>query len=200
MIATITGILAETGEKGIVVETGGIGFAVTVPATLLGALPGIGSTVKLYTHFSVSEDAMRLYGFGSRDDRDLFRLILTVSGIGPKAAMGILSFLSADDLRLAILSEDVKTIAKAPGIGPKTAKKLILELKDKMTDEDITGAGRTMPASTTAGLSAGEDAVQALIALGYTASEALNAVRSVGPIEDGMDTQEILSIALRQLV
>ena len=136
MFSYIRGELAEVMEEGIVIETGGVGFFVRVPQTVVSALPPQGRIVKIYTHFRVSEDAMQLYGFLSREDLELFRMLLGVSGVGPKAALGVLSVLTADDVRFAVLSDDSKTIARAPGIGPKTAKKIILELKDRLSLED----------------------------------------------------------------
>ena len=124
MIAYIRGILSDVSEEGIVVEANGVGYQILVPATTLQELPETGREVKILTHFSVTEDAMRLYGFWNREELELFRMMIKVSGIGPKGAISILSVLSADDLRFAVLAEDDKAICRAPGIGKKTAEKM----------------------------------------------------------------------------
>ena len=192
MFSYIRGELAEVMEEGIVIETGGVGFFVRVPQTVVSAIPPQGRIVKIYTHFRVSEDAMQLYGFLSREDLELFRMLLGVSGVGPKAALGVLSVLTADDVRFAVLSDDSKTIARAPGIGPKTAKKIILELKDRLSqnrqEDDV------LPPA----MNPQDEAVQALAALGYSAAESLRAVRSLEDTE-GMDTETILKMALKKL-
>src|SRR5690554_1437219 len=131
MIGYITGDLTVVSQDSIIIEQAGIGYELTVPSSAINNLPSIGSDVKIYTYLHVREDILALYGFLNHDDLKVFKLLITVSGIGPKAAIGILSALTPDDLRFAILSEDVKAITQAPGVGPKTAKKLILELKDK---------------------------------------------------------------------
>ena len=126
-------------EDSIIVEAGNVGLAIRVPASLQPELPRLGEEVTIYTYFQVREDAMTLYGFLHSQDRDMFRQLIGVNGIGPKGALGILSVLRPDDLRLAIVSEDVKALAKAPGIGNKTAQRLILDLKDKISMDDVLG-------------------------------------------------------------
>ena len=187
----------------VVVDVGGVGFQVLVSIRDAADMPPAGSEVKVYTYLSVSEDAIRLYGFLSQDDLDVYRALISVSGVGPKAALGILGTLSANDVRFAVFSDDDKALAKAPGIGAKTAKKLILELKDKLKLEDAiqgtalhSGDG-TEPASSVIDAEL-NDAVQALTALGYSNSEALKAVRGV-TITDGMQTQDILKQALKHI-
>jgi len=205
MISYIRGELAETGENGIVVEAGGVGYEIRVPLTVLSELPPVGEEVKVFTYHHVWQDGMQLYGFLSRDDRAVFEMLLGVSGIGPKAALSILSGLSADDLKFAILSDDVKTISQAPGIGAKTAKKLILELKDKLQLSDAfeqkLAAGNAAgaagkPAAGAAGIR--EEAVQALVTLGYTSSEAAKAVHGI-EITDGTTVEEVLKLCLKRL-
>lgn len=202
MFSYIRGELAEVMEEGIVIETGGVGFFVRVPQTVVSALPPQGRIVKVYTHFRVSEDAMQLYGFLSREDLELFRMLLGVSGVGPKAALGVLSVLTADDVRFAVLSDDSKTIARAPGIGPKTAKKIILELKDRLSLEDAfehrLSQNRQEDDVLPPAMNPQDEAVQALAALGYSAAESLRAVRSLEDT-DGMDTETILKMALKKL-
>ena len=154
--------------------------------------------MKLYTYLNVKEDALQLYGFLTRDDLEVFRLLIGVSGIGPKGALGILSGLTPDELRFAVMSNDVKAISAAPGIGKKTAEKLILELKDKLRIEDVlehaASEGRSAGATAPGGAVATE-AVQALVALGYGSTEALQAVKQVEISED-MEVEEVLKAAL----
>ena len=132
MISYVAGELVATTATCVIIDHQGIGLEVLVPDSLLSKMPVAGSQVKIYTYFSVREDAMQLFGFATQADKDLFKLLITVSGIGPKGGLALMGTLSGDDIRFAILSEDAKTIATAPGIGAKTAKKLILELKDKI--------------------------------------------------------------------
>ena len=187
-----------------VLETGGIGYQILLSGRDLELLPSAGEEVRLYTYLQVRDDAFVLYGFFTREDRKLFGQLLGVSGIGPKGALGILSGLSADDLRFAVLADDAKTIAKAPGIGLKTAKKLILELRDKLSLEEafearLAGEKAREGAEPSAGLTAARnEAVEALTALGYSSSEALKAVRQV-EAADGMDVEEILKAALKYM-
>ena len=152
MIAFIKGILAQTRPGIVVLEAGGLGYEINVPSGVFGSLPGIGETVLLHTYLQVKEDGVSLFGFLKKDDLDMFRMLITVNGIGPKAALSIPSAATADQLRFAVLAEDMKAIEKIPGIGKKTAGKLILELKDKLrledafeqklvSDQEETGAG-----------------------------------------------------------
>lgn len=206
MIAYIRGRLEYVDlEEGMaVLETGGIGYQILLSGRDLELLPSAGEEVRLYTYLQVRDDAFVLYGFFTREDRKLFGQLLGVSGIGPKGALGILSGLSADDLRFAVLADDAKTIAKAPGIGLKTAKKLILELRDKLSLEkafeaQLAGEKAREGAEPSAGLTAARnEAVEALTALGYSSSEALKAVRQV-EAADGMDVEEILKAALKYM-
>lgn len=203
MISFLRGEVAQVLPDRVVVEVGGVGFEVLVSVRDAADMPPAGEDVKLYTYMSVSEDAIRLYGFLSQDDLNVYKTLITVSGVGPKAALGILGVLSANDVRFAVFSEDDKALAKAPGIGGKTAKKLILELKDKLKLEDaIQGADagfQSAEASSSAAIDAElADAVQALTALGYSNSEALRAVRKVKVTEE-MSTQDILKQALKQI-
>jgi len=203
MISFLRGEVAQVLPDRVVVEVGGVGFEVLVSVRDAADMPPAGEDVKLYTYMSVSEDAIRLYGFLSQDDLNVYKTLITVSGVGPKAALGILGVLSANDVRFAVFSEDDKALAKAPGIGGKTAKKLILELKDKLKLEDaIQGADvgfQSAEVSSSAAIDAElADAVQALTALGYSNSEALRAVRKVKVTEE-MSTQDILKQALKQI-
>ena len=201
MISFLRGTVAQVMPDRVVVEVGGVGFQVLVSVRDASDMPPAGEDVKLYTYMSVSQDAIRLYGFLSQDDMNVYRSLISISGIGPRAALGILGTLSANDLRFAVFSDDDKALARAPGIGAKTAKKLILELKDKLKLEDaIMGSGTdfsgTGEAPTPALDAELADAVQALTSLGYSNSEALRAVRKVKVTQE-MSTQDILKQALK---
>ena len=203
MIAYIRGTLAyiEPEESIAVLETGGIGYRILMSGRDLDLLPAAGEELRLYTYLQVREDAFVLFGFFTREDRKLFQQLLSVNGIGPKAALGVLS---ADDLRFAVLADDAKTIAKAPGIGLKTAQKLILELKDKLSLEEAFEARlENSQAKAAAGADpdlseARNEAVEALTALGYSASDSLKAVRKV-EAADGMNVEDILKAALKYI-
>lgn len=201
MIAYVDGKLVQNEEGYVILDVGHIGYRVFVTGRDAGRMPPCGEQVLLHTYLNVKEDLFQLYGFLDADDLKVFRLLLNVSGVGPKAALGVLSVLTADDLRFAILSDDSKTISKAPGIGSKTAKKMILELKDKFTLEDAFEqklAHAKEEAPSEAGSDAKAEAVQALAALGYSAADALRAVQRA-EITDEMTTEEILKAALRQM-
>ncbi len=200
MITYVKGELSEVYDNYIVVETGGVGYEMMVPPSIMGALPVIGSDVKIYTYQYVKEDALDLYGFLSRDDLNIFKLLITVNGIGPKGALSILSVITPDDLRLAVLSDDVKRIQSAPGIGAKTAQKLIIELKDKLSLEDVLTRGVSSDAAQplSDGNGPRDEAIEALVALGYSSSEAIRAVRGVELTEDS-DGETVLKAALKKL-
>lgn len=204
MISYVKGPLAAINEDTIVVETGSVGLAIHVPVSLLPELPGLGTEVMVHTYFQVREDAMTLYGFLHRQDRDMFKQLIGVNGIGPKGALGILSVLRPDDLRIAIVSEDVKALAQAPGIGTKTARRLILDLKDKVSMDDVLGnmaEGGQMEgagASATGLAEAAKEAVQALVALGYSNTEASRAVKQV-EVTEGMTAEAVLKASLKHL-
>ena len=206
MFSYIKGLLTEVMEDRIVVETGGVGWNIYVPLSVLDRLPGIGQELKVYTSFQVREDAMTLYGFLSRPELGMFRMLLTVNGIGARAALSILSSLSLEDLQMAILAEDGKAIAKAPGIGPKTAKRVILDLKDRIRAEDVLSgtleAVGAVPAAAAQGTLAGDGAVreaaEALVALGYSSTEAMKAVRQV-PVTENMTSEDVLKASLKYL-
>ena len=186
----------------IVVENANIGYNIFVPLSVIETLPRIGSEVMIYTHFQVREDGMSLYGFLSRQDLAMFRQLIGVNGIGPKGALGVLSVLRPDDLRMAILAEDAKAIAKAPGVGVKTAQRVILDLKDKIRPEDMLAAVgyTTVPETGAAAGSTGaaKEAIEALTALGYSATEAARAVHKAEP-DENMTAEEILKASLKYL-
>lgn len=201
MYAFIKGRIDSLAEENVVLDTGGIGYNIKISPGTFAALPGIGEEVKLYTYTSVREDALCLYGFRSRDELEVFKKLITVNGIGPKGGLAILSVMSADNLRFAILSGDAAAIAKAPGIGKKTAERVILDLKDKISLEDTLIHKEMQTISnkeSTLEQKAQREAVEALTALGYSASDALHAVKSVS-IEEGMDVETILKLALKNM-
>lgn len=205
MISYVKGPLAAIEEDMIVVEAGGVGMGIHVPLSLLERLPGIGREVTVYTYFQVREDAMSLYGFLNRQDREMFRQLIGVNGVGPKAALGILSTMTPDDLRMAIVTGDAKAISRAPGIGPKTAQRLILDLKDKVSMEEVLGNlalpsdGGASAALGTIGMGeAAKEAVQALVALGYSNMEANKAVKQV-EVTETMTAEDVLKASLRYL-
>lgn len=202
MIGFIRGTVDEIMEDSLIIDNNGMGWQIYVPGSLLDGNIHQGDEVKLYTYLSVSENAIGLYGFFTRDDLEVFRMLLNVSGIGPKGALGVLGALGSDNLRFAVLADDAAAIAKAPGIGKKTAQKIVLELKDKFALDDAFEkklAHVQQNSSVCAGEgSAADDAVQALIALGYSGTEALQAVKKAD-ISPEMDTEAVLKAALRHL-
>ena len=176
MYAYIKGILAEITEDAIIVENQGIGYEIAVPGQVFDYLPSVGEEVKIYTYHYVREDAILLYGFLTKEDVRIFKMLIGVSGIGPKGALAILSVLSTDDLRFAILGDDAKAIAKAPGVGAKTAQRVIIELKDKLSLEDAFEqklANQAQKAELNPAVGVKNEAILALTSLGYSQSEAL---------------------------
>lgn len=201
MITYIKGTIEEIGADYVVLDRQGIGFRILIPGNVPGQLPSQGQEVKLHTYFHVREDAMQLFGFLTKGDLEMFRLLITVSGIGPKGALGILSVLSANDLKFAILAGDAKTISSAPGIGKKTAEKTVLELKDKVKLEDAFEEKLKETEETNDKDLQGvrQDAVEALVALGYSQTEALKAVRGI-EITPDMDAEQVLKLGLKKLI
>lgn len=203
MIAYIKGKLEEVRPASVVVETAGTGYEINVPGSTADELQGqLHEEVKVHTYLQVREDGVALFGFSTRDALEVFKLLITVSGIGPKGALGILSAMSTDDLRFAVLAGDTKAISKCPGIGAKTAGKLILELKDKFKLEDAFE--EKWEKTATAGTHGAEeavrkDAIEALTTLGYAPSEAVKAVRTV-VITEGMTTEDVLKLSLKQMI
>ena len=200
MYAYLKGTLEEIAEDAVVVEVGNIGYNVRVSATTTQGLPGIGSEVKIYTYTLVREDAFTLYGFLTKDDLEIFKKLITVNGIGPKGGLAILSVMNADALRFAIMAGDAKSIAKAPGVGNKTAERVILDLRDKISLEDtLLGLGEPVVTASAAGGGADNvmkrEAIEALVALGYSASDATNAVKRV-VVDENSTVEGILKAAL----
>ncbi len=207
MIAYVNGILENLEEGNAVIDVNGIGVNVNISGSTMDRMPGIGELVKLYTYTNVKEDAFTLFGFLSRDELNLFKMLITVNGIGPKGGLSILSVMTPDDLRFVILAGDSKSLSKAPGIGKKTAERITLELRDKLKlseDELLSGSG--LSASGDLGLSEGDnsardEAVAALVALGYNSANAMKAVRKVLATDKsvGDDTEKLLKLALKEM-
>lgn len=199
MIGYIKGTVEEIRGDTLLLDRGGMGYRIFMAAESLSSGARPGDQVKIYTYLHVKEDALQLYGFFTEDDLEVFKLLLGVNGIGPKAALGILSGMTADELRFAVLSEDAAALSKAPGVGKKTAQKLILELKDKWNLEEAfekklehAAAQESAPADS----QASQEAVQALVALGYSSTEAFQAVKKAAASSD-MDAEAILKAALK---
>ena len=205
MYAYLKGTLEEITEDNIVVEAGNIGYNVKVSTTTADLLPPLGNEVKIYTYTLVREDTFSLYGFLTRDDLEIFKKLITVNGIGPKGGLAILSVMNADALRFAIMAGDAKSIAKAPGIGNKTAERVILDLRDKVSLEDtLRGLGEPVVAAGTVSGGVSPDnamkkeAIEALVALGYSASDATAAVKKVEVTEE-TTVESILKMALKYM-
>ena len=200
MIGFIRGTVDSLGEGSALIDVNGVGYEVNIGSGTAAELSGISGEVKLYTYLAVREDDMSLFGFLHRDELELFRMLIKVSGIGPKGAQAILSVMSVSDLRFAILTGDAKAISRAPGIGGKTAQKLIVELKDKIGDAVSYEAGGADGgvAKPVVMQDDRSEAAEALIALGYSQTEAYKAVRSV-ELPEGADANAILKAALKFL-
>ena len=202
MISYIRGELITIEEDKVILDVNGVGFGIYMPLQAMNYLPPTGEEVRLHTYMNVREDAIQLYGFLTRDDLKVFKLVIGVSGIGPKGGLSILSQMSPDDLRFAVMANDAKTIAKAPGIGKKTAEKLIIELKDKLDIEDVLNRDvEDVSIASTANASneVQAEAIQALVALGYGSTEATRAVKKVSINED-TTVEDLLKVALKNMI
>ena len=205
MISYIRGELCDIEEQKAIVDVNGVGYGIYMPQQALSLLPPMGQQVKIHTYLNIREDAMQLFGFLTKEDLNVFRLLIGVNGIGPKAGLNILSCLSPDELRFAVLSGDAKAISATPGIGKKTAEKLILELKDKLNIEDMLehaahgGDSEDLASGTdTASNTMQAEAVQALTALGHGSAESLRAVKKSSP--ECSSVEDILKEALKFLL
>ena len=202
MYAYVKGIVADIEEDNCVIDVNDIGYNVQISGQTAAKLPGIGERVKLYTYTNVKEDTLQLFGFLAKADLQMFKKCITVNGIGPKGALALLSVMDADELRFAIISQDVKAISKAPGIGKRTAERLVLELKDKLSIDDAMinreiaayqGNGATVMDNPQK-----QEAVEALVSLGYGQTESLKAVNAVEGAEN-MDAGALLKAALKKM-
>lgn len=195
MITFIEGKVAEKNPGELVMSAGGVGFSLQCSNATLAAAPGKDETWRCYTVMNVREDAIELFGFATRQERAMFTRLCTVTGVGAKTALGVLSALSMRDLSVAIVTGDVAALSRAPGIGKKTAQRIVLELKDKVEPQDVSAVGAA-PVSAPVS-SAQQEAQAALQALGYTAAEAARAVNLVRDQADSVD--QIIMLALRQM-
>ena len=191
MIAAVEGILASKGNNSVIIKAGAVSFLVNVPGSTLSRLGHPGNTVFLHTHLYVREDNISLYGFSSPQELSLFEQLITVSGIGPKVGLALLTTLSAEQIMTAIMSSNADLLSQVPGIGKKTAGRIILDLKGKL---EKAWEGEIIPA-----ISQGDtDAVAALTGLGYSIREATQALSSI-PQTDGMTLEEKVRQALQRL-
>ena len=200
MISYIKGILEDMSPGMVVVDNHGIGYQMMVP--MRGeSFPKIGQEIKIYTHMHVREDDVSLFGFLSKEEKEAFELLIGVNGIGPKVGLSVLSTLSVYELKMAVISEDVKTISKTPGLGPKGAKKLILELKDKLSFEELEEDGVGAEISDTSADSSDSVmiTIEGLVSLGYSKSEAAIAVNKVEDAKD-LTPEELLKKALKNIM
>ena len=207
MIGRIRGILVEKAPGQALVECAGLGYEVDIPYTTFFHLPETGDEVTLHTHFAVREDAQSLYGFASSLDRDLFRLLIKVNGVGPKLAVGILSGLDAQQFIRCVENRDSASLVKLPGVGKKTAERLLIEMADRIgqlegqfvpTSPETTGVGQPGGQGPADGPAATEEAEAALIALGYKPQEAAKAISKVAG--EGMSSETLIRLALRNMI
>ncbi|MCH5253718.1 MAG: Holliday junction branch migration protein RuvA [Lachnospiraceae bacterium] len=201
MYAYLKGTVEEITEDNLVLEVNQIGYNIKISSRTADSIGKTGSFLKIYTYTLVREDSFSLYGFLTRDDLEIFKKLITVNGIGPKGGLAILSVMSADELRFAILAGDAKAISKAPGVGAKTAERVILDLKDKISLEDALGPKESISLGSLSGddaVNEKNEAVEALVALGYSAAEALRAVKQV-EITENTTVEEILKASLKYM-
>ena len=197
MIASISGILLDQGKESVVIEAQGVGFEILVSARTQAKLPEMGGKVRLFTHMVVREDDVTLYGFDNKDDKAMFLKLIAVSGVGPKVALSILSGMTTSQLAVALVSGDTRAITKIPGIGKKTAERLILELKEKVDQGALSQAAPQIEtAAPVGGTGMAQEAIGALMALGYSSAEASRAVSKAGAADS---VEALIVAALRGL-
>ncbi|NLK21662.1 MAG: Holliday junction branch migration protein RuvA [Epulopiscium sp.] len=196
MISYVKGTLEYIDETEIIIDVNGIGYKLMMSSSAMGRLPSIGREIKIFTYLQVREMEMALYGFITREEQYMFERLISVSGIGPKGALGVLSTLSPGDFYLAVITEDVKTLSSAPGVGKKTAQRIILDLKDKINTIEAVGISEmdSFPLNQN-GIE--EEAISALTSLGYTRLEASKAVSAV--ITEDMKVEDIIKVSLKKL-
>ncbi len=195
MFAHFDGIVAEKASDSIVLDVGGVGYLLYVSGATLQMCPAVGQRFKVYSMLNVREDAMELYGFYSREEKAMYERLRGVNGVGSRTALQILSAMSVRDLSIALVSGDAAALTRVPGIGKKIAQRLVLELKDKVDDAQLTGSGASVAPKQADGPEG--EAVAALVALGYSASEAAKAVSRVAGKTD--KTDEMIFLALKSL-
>lgn len=197
MYAFLNGIVADKGQNELVLDVNGVGYLLTVSMNTLQETPPAGEKMKVYTYLSVREDAMELFGFASQEEKSMFMKLTSVSGIGPRSALAILGSMPLRDLTLAIVMGDVTALSRAPGVGKKTAQRLALELKEKVSQDDLENAPVTGTAYTPIQEDAAAEALAALQALGYTPAEAARAISQVRGKSDSAN--ELVRLALRSM-
>lgn len=199
MIAYIKGTVEEVSEDIVVLDVSGVGYNIKIPSNIIGYLPSHGELVKIHTYTYVREDCFSLYGFLTKEDLELFKKLITVNGVGPKAGLSILSTMDSNSFILSILAQDLKAISKAPGIGTKTAQRIILDLKDKVSAEAFYGETKectmAMPDSQVA---IKNEALEALVSLGYSSTEAMSAINKI-PSLDNLTIESVLKQALKYM-
>jgi holliday junction DNA helicase RuvA len=203
LIGRLKGILIEKHPPELVIDMHGVGYEVLAPLSTFYQLPSIGGEVVLYTHFSVSENAQQLFGFFSKEDRSLFRLLIKVNSVGPKMALGIMSGMESDDFVRCVRDSNVSALVKVPGVGKKTAERLVIEMRDRLADWHTVGSGSTITSVKTVQSSANEmvaEAESALIALGYKPAEASRAVNAVLNEHAVERCEELIRLALRGMM
>ena len=198
MYSYIKGTVEEINIDHIVIDNNGIGYEVIVPTTMLASLRLKEPDTKIYTYYHVTENGVALYGFEDKEMKSLFKLLIGVNGIGPKGAIAILSTLTVADLRFAIAGEDSKAIAKAPGIGAKTAQRVIIDLKDKIDFEEAFESKLNVNATGVIANDVKSDVVMALASLGYSSTDSLKAMQDIS-IDENMDVETLLKETLKRL-
>lgn len=199
MYAHIDGIVADKGPGMLVIDCHGVGYLLSVSGSTLSQAPAAGERMKCYTYLSVREDALELFGFATKEERQMFAKLKNVNKVGPKIALSILSTLSVRELSLALVTGDANAISRAPGVGKKLAAQIILDLKDKVENEELTGsAAAVRPVASSKGPDVTGEAIEALMALGYQSSEAAAAVAAISPMPDRVD--EVIRLALKGMV
>ncbi len=199
MYAHIDGIVADKGPGMLVIDCHGVGYLLSVSGTTLSQAPAVGEKMKCYTYLSVREDALELFGFATKEEKQMFAKLKNVNKVGPKIALSILSTLSVRELSLALVTSDANAISRAPGVGKKLAAQIILDLKDKVENEELVGsAAAVRPAAAVKGPDVTGEAIEALMALGYQSGEAAAAVSQIHPMPDKVD--EVIRLALKGMV
>ena len=197
MYAYLNGVVADKGQNTLVIDVNGVGYLLSVSMNTLQETPSVGEKMKVYTHFSVREDAVDLFGFATQEEKSMFTRLLTVSGIGPKVALSILGAMPLRDLTLAIITGDITSLSRAPGVGKKTAQRLALELKEKVEQSDLDYPPASGAPVTAVQEDAAQEALAALQSLGYTPAEAARAVSQVKGQSDSAN--ELVRLALRNM-
>ncbi|MDG1081671.1 MAG: Holliday junction branch migration protein RuvA [Porticoccaceae bacterium] len=197
MIGRLQGKVIEKQAPDLLIDVQGVGYEVLVSLNTFFGVPGVGEITTLHTHFVVREDVQQLYGFGTQSERQLFRHLIKVNGVGPKMALAILSGMSANDFAICVHNNDIATLVKLPGVGKKTAERLLIEMRDKIGDMDATAAGSAAGAQE-AKPDISQEAESALIALGYKPADAAKIISRVAT-ESVNDAGELIRLALKSM-